>query len=400
MRTLRRFLLPIILVAVLVASIIVSVRPAPVRVDAAEITRGTLLVTVDEDGRTRVKDRYIVFSPLAGNMDRITLKAGDPITAGRTTVASIDPGDPALLDARAAAEAEARLKAAQAALDRASPQLEAALAASEFAESDFDRVAAAASSDGATEREVEDARLLVTIRRNEAKAAEFARQIAAFEVEQARAALLSTRADHRSADESGRFRIPAPITGRVLRILRDSAGVVATGTPLIEVGDTAQLEIEVDVLSADAVRVRPGHLVLIERWGGDAPLRGHVRVVEPSGYTKISALGVEEQRVDVIIDFADPPEERPGLADGYRVDARIIIAEESDAVLAPSGALFRHDGGWAVFLIEADRAKLRPVTVGRRNDRHAAIVDGLAPGDLVVEYPSDRVRDGVRLRRR
>lgn len=404
MRTIRRFLLPILVVVVLIGAAIVAAIPPAVPVDTAFAERGELLITIDEDGRTRVIDRYVVFAPLAGRMERIALKAGDPIRAGDMLITSIDPSDPALLDARTLAEAEARVRAAEAKLDRTGPERSAALSELEFAQDELARLQSLSEGAAASEQELDDARLRVSLALQSARAAEIAVQIAEFELEQARAALLRTSppADPK-ANPNGvtqRLEIPAPITGRVLRVLRDSAGVVAAGAPLIEVGDTTQLEVEVDVLSQDAIKINPGMPVRIERWGGDAVLKGRVRLVEPSGFTKVSALGVEEQRVNVIIDFVDPPEARQGLGDGFRVEARVVLSDAKDVVTAPSGALFRSDDGWGAFIVSDGRAVLKAVRLGRRGAERVEILGGIEPGDELVVYPSDRVEDGARVRAR
>jgi HlyD family secretion protein len=254
----------------------------------------------------------------------------------------------------------------------------------------------------ATAREVQEARTAVTMRSEAVRAATFARDIAAFEFEQAKAALIrslpSTSAEPDAGDQTGsQFRIVAPIQGAVLRVLRESAGFVAPGTPLLEIGDSTDLEIEVDVLSEDAVRIRPGARVLIEDWGGPRPIEARVRLIEPSAFTKISALGVEEQRVNVIIDFTDSMQGLPSLGDGYRVQARIVIDERENVLRVPTGALFRHGGKWAAFVASDGRAARRDVEIGQRNDTAAEVLRGLSLGDVVVMYPSDRVVDGVLL---
>lgn len=398
MARLRRIILPLVVLVLVVVGLVMSLRPRPAPVDLAPVTRGPLQVTVDDDGRTRVKERYVVSSPLAGRLARITYKAGEPVRAGRTPLAVIDPSDPALLDARAVAEAEARVRAAALAVERARTQIVAANAALEFATSELRRAQAAASRGGANEREVQDAQLSVTMRTEEARAAEFARQIAVFELAQAEAALVRTRPVEEGADaDAARLTILSPIDGRVLRVLRESAGFVSPGTPLVEIGDSADLEIEVDVLSPDAVRIAPGAAVHIENWGGPAALRGRVRLVEPSAFTKVSALGVEEQRVNVIIDFVDPPGARAGLGDGFRVQTRIVVSEAADVLKVPTGALFRRGDRWATFVEQNGRASLRLLEIGRRNHAEAEVLNGLSVGERVVVYPSDRVRDGVKL---
>ncbi|MCW5777640.1 MAG: HlyD family efflux transporter periplasmic adaptor subunit, partial [Phycisphaeraceae bacterium] len=366
----------------------------PVACDLAVVDRGAMTVTVDEEGRTRLKERYVVSAPLAGYVARITLKPGDPVAAGRTVLASISATDPSLLDERALAQAEAKVRSAEAAVSRAEAELAGARTEEELARARFERVRAAAESGAATPQEVEDERLLLRTSEFARDAARFALDVAGYDLEQARAGLVQHTGAVRG--DGAVFAVPSPISGKVLRVLHESAGVVVPGQPLVEVGSISDLEVEIDVLSDQAVRVRPGRRVSIERWGGAVPLAGVVRVVEPSGFMKVSALGVEEQRVNIIVDLIDAPET---LGDNFRVEARIAVWETASAVRVPVGALFRGpDGGWAVYAVEDGRSRRRAVTVGERSDRFAEVLDGLQPGTTVVIFPSDRVADGVRVR--
>ncbi len=407
MTTLLRRLPVALVAAALLGFIVYALWPRPVNVDMAEVVRGPLEVTVDEDGVTRIKEKYVVSAPLAGRMARVTLKEGDPVTAGETVLAAIYATPPSLLDPRTRAEAEARIRAAEAALDRARAEVAATSAAYELAQSELARVRAAAERQAATEKELEQAVAAEMMRRQELRAAEFARDIATFEVELAKAALM--HADEEQPDV--RFEIHAPVSGRVLRVLQESAAVVQPGTPLIEVGDPSDLEIVVDVLSRDAVAIRPGAPVIIEQWGGDQPLHGRVRVIEPAAFLKISALGVEEQRVNVIVDFTDlpapgndegdgegdgdPAASHSGLGDAYRIEARILVWSEPDVLKVPTGALFRHAESWAVYVVEDGKARRRDVTLGRRSGTEAQVVSGLSAGERVILYPSDQVSDGA-----
>lgn len=394
LQTIRRFTLPLILVAALAGAIVIGAMPRAVRVDLEPVTRGPIHVTVNEDGQTRVIDRYVVFSPLEGQLERIALKAGDAIIQGSTILARIDPSDPSLLDARTRAAAEARISAADAAVSRNEAQLSAARAEQEYAQTELSRITRADENSAASPLDRDRAELAVILRSQEVRSTEFALQIARFELEQARAALVEATPDDATRPS---FEIPAPINGRVLRVVRDSAGVITPGASILEVGDTTRLEVEVDVLSQDAVRVAPGDRAIIERWGGSDALEGRVRLVEPSGFTKVSALGVEEQRVLVIIDFVEPGAIRDRLGDGFRVDVRIVVDEEPDALLAPTGAVFPYRDGWATFAARGNRAELRPIIIGLRNDRHVQVLDGLTAADLVIVYPSDRVEDRARI---
>lgn len=368
--------------------------PAPVAVELAYVGRGSIRVTVDEDGRTRIRERYVVSAPLAGRLVRVRLKEGDEVVANETVVAAIDPADPGLLDPRARAEATARVNAADAGVLHAEAALTRAAAALELAQSELRSLREAGEGGAATALELERLAAAASMRRQDVRAAEFAREIARFELELARAALLRSGPD----SESWRFEIRAPASGRVLRVFQESAAVINPGAPLVEIGDPSDLELVVDVLSNDGVAIRAGAPVLLEHWGGGETLHGRVRLVEPAAFTKFSALGVEEQRVNVIIDFLDPPERRAGLGDGFRVEARIVVWEGDDVLRVPTGALFRHSQSWSVFVVDSGRVRVRDVQLGRRNPDLAQVLSGLNEGEAVVVYPSDRVREGARVR--
>jgi HlyD family secretion protein len=379
----------------LLALVVYAFLPKPVAVDIAPVRRGPMRLTIDQDGRTRVKDRYVVSAPLAGWLQRITLKPGDEVRASNTLIAVIEPADPMLLDERTRAQAEARLKAADSARSQAAAMLERARAAHTFARSELERLSQLVADKIAPQRELDNATAAERAAAQELKAAQFAAQIAEFEWEQAKAVLMTARPRSTQDAEHAKFEIHSPINGRVLRVFQESATVVQPGARLVAVGDPADLEVEVDVLSSDAVKIPPDAKVILEHWGGERPLLGRVRRVEPAAFTKVSALGVEEQRVWVIIDLTDPPESRGALGDGYRVEARIVIWENANALKVPSGALFRHHNGWAVFVVNGRRAELRPITIGRNNGLEAEVLSGLAESDRVIVYPGDKIRDGV-----
>lgn len=418
-----RRLLPILLALLLIAGLTYAFWPRPVPVDLGEVVQGDLEVTVDEEGKTRIKERYTVSAPLGGRLRRIELDPGDPVETGKTLLAVIEPNDPALLDKRELAEAEARVKAADASLSQATPRLEAARAALEYAQNEYRRKRTLQERHNITDSELEDAELLVRTRSEDLKAAQFAVQIAQFELEQAQAALVRSRPEatdgetvngaeigtSASEGESGaspgtntvpRIEIRSPITGRVLHVFQESAGVVTAGTSLIEVGNPEDLEIEIDVLSSDAVAIKPGAPVRLVHWGGEFPLSGDVRLVEPAAFTKVSALGVEEQRVDVVVDFTDPPEKRAALGDGYRVEARIVVWQGRDIIKVPASALFRQGDDWAVYRVIDERAVLTPIKLGHSNALEGEVLEGLALHDVVIVHPSDKVVDGVKVIRR
>jgi HlyD family secretion protein len=372
--------------------------PRPVTVDVATVRQAPLRVTVDEEGRTQVIDRYVVSAPVAGYAQRITLRVGDSVEQCQT-LAELEPLRSAVLDPRSRAEAEARVAAAQAAVLAAEQTARAAVADAQIAQKDFER-RKTLLADGRISREEHD-RAEAAARRAEAarRSSAFAVEVSRHELEAARTAL-----EHSAAQAAGealeRVAVQSPVAGRVLRLLRESEGVVASGQPLIELGDPGALEVVIEVLSADAVRIQPGMDVEFSRWGGPGFLHGKVRVVEPTGFTKISALGVEEQRVLVIADIVSPPEVWTRLGDGYRVEAAFILWEGEDVLQVPASALFRHVDGWAVFALDAGRARLRPIEVGHNNGFAAQILSGLAADDAVVAHPSDQIADGVRVRAR
>lgn len=404
----RRFLLVLLALAI-VAVIGYGLMPAPVDADVATVSRGAIRVTVDQDGKTRIRERYVVSAPLAGRLLRIDMDPGEAVVRGETVLASIEPRDPDLLDARAIAQAEARVKAAAANLQKMSTLMEETAAGQEYAEAELRRGRESRQQNPLAVSTSEVEERLATYRRQSALAdsARYAQEIARFELDQARAALLRSRPVADDAQEAGdenaaagevdngwNIIIRSPVDGRVLRVFQESAAVVNAGTRLLEIGDPRDLEVEIDVLSRDAVRIDAGAAVVLEHWGGDEALHGRVRLVEPSAKTKISTLGVEEQRVDVIVDIDDPPSE---LGDGFRVDARIVIAEADDVLKVPSSSLFRQGDDWAVFQVVDGVAQICQVDVGLQNGLEAEVLSGLDEGDQVVVHPSDEVAAGVKI---
>ncbi|TWT87690.1 putative efflux system component YknX [Pseudobythopirellula maris] len=385
----------------LLAGIAYSFRPSAHEVDLAVVERRGLRVTVDEDGKTRIREKYVVSAPLAGRLLRIDLDPGDTVVHDQTVLATIEPRDPELLDSRSIAQAEARVRGAEAALNQSEPMVRQAEIDQADAEADLARIRRVREKGGATEEAELDVQARFQRASEQLRSARYAGEIAAFELEQARAALLHSRPDSAGTEaEDWTFTIRSPVDGRVLRVFQESAAVVGAGASLLELGDPTDLEVEIDVLSSDAVKVSPGDRVLLEHWGGDAPLIGRVRLVEPAGFTKISTLGVEEQRVYVIVDLDAPPAERKALGDGFRVEARIVIDEVEDALVIPASALFRTGEGLAVFVDAEGVAEQRTVEVGRHNSLEAEVTAGLSEGESVVVHPSDQVEDGVAIRER
>ena len=370
-----------------------SFRPRPVPVDMAQIQRGALRVAVDEDGMTRVRERYVVSAPVAGRMQRVQLEAGDPVAANRTVIATFLPGTPALLDTRTRAETEARMKAAQAARDQARVALQRSRDDAAFSRSELDRHHQIAKFGGITEERLAAAELDVRTKDALVKAAELAQQRAEHELDAARAVLQQVVSGPSAS--AGALSLRSPVSGTVLRVLQESEAPVPAGTPLVEIGNPGQLEIVVDLLSTDAVKVQPKFRAHIEGWGGSAPLAGRVRLVEPAGFTRISALGVEEQRVNVLIDFDDPHGEARKLGDGYRVEVSIVIWERADVLKVPTSALFRQGDEWAVFTVRDATARQTMIRIGQRNAVEAEVLSGLGEGDLVIVHPGDTVLDGV-----
>ncbi len=396
-RRLTRWLTPLGAALLVVAALVWFFWPETMPVDLATVTRGPLVVSVEEDGRTRVMERYVISAPLAGNMLRVNLEAGDEVSAGQV-VAWITPRAADPLDPRAFAEAQARVSAARSAVQQAGAVVASREAELARAARDVDRLRPLVDAGAATQRELDDAVTAQRVAEQALEAAQFGQRIAEYELETAEAAAqrLSPQADPQ-ADTL--FAVEAPCDGRVLRVMQESETVVTPGTPILEVGDPSQLEVEVDVLSNDAVLIEPGARVELVRWGGGDVLPGRVRLVEPSGFTKISALGVEEQRVNVIIDFVNA-EGRHRLGDQFRVVARIVTWEADDVLQVPMGALFRSGDQWAVFRMAEGRAMLQPVAIGQMSTIAGQVLDGLAEGDQVVLHPSDRIEPGVRIEAR
>lgn len=395
-RSLRRSLVALIgLVGI--ASVVARLWPRRVPVDVAPVDMGRFELAVEEDGKTRVRERYAVSAPLQGRLLRIELDVGDPVSRG-DLLAAIVPTAPPLLDARSRMELRERVAAAEAGRDRADASLARAQVALREARADLERATRLADEGVLAEKELERTQFAADAREKEVAAAAFEREVAVHELEMARAALSQLREDPlaRAAEP---WEIRSPVAGRVLRVLNESEGFVSAGTSLLELGDAQDLEVVVDLLTSDAAQVSPGAGVRIDGWGGPV-LDGRVRLVEPGAFTKVSALGVEEQRVNVLVDITSPPELWASLGDGYRVDARITLLDRERELLVPAAALFRDAGRWAVYGVDDGRARKRFVTLGPRSERAAVVVEGLQRGDRVIVYPGDGIEDGRRVRER
>ncbi|GGD39769.1 efflux RND transporter periplasmic adaptor subunit [Sinisalibacter lacisalsi] len=372
-------------------------RPEYVPVDIATVTHAPLEVTVNADGMTRIKDVYEVSAPVSGQVLRSPVRIGDQVERGETVVARIEPGEPAFLDERARAQAAAALGQAQAALVLSEANLRAAEADMNNAQRQFDRIFSLHERGTASDSQLEQAEVALDLAAAQFDSALANRSMRESEVTAAEAVLIEPGAANSSGDESGDccITLTAPVSGQVLSITNESARMVAAGAPLLSIGPQNDLEITVNLLSTDAVRIAPGARAYVERWGGERALEAQVRKIEPAAFTKVSALGIEEQRVKVLLDFVTPAEERPALGHNFRVYLRIVEWRGEDVLRLPISALFRDGGDWAVFVVEDETARLTPVEIGRRNTEFAEVLGGIAEGARVITHPSDRVDDGV-----
>jgi HlyD family secretion protein len=377
------------IVAAVVAALIYGFQPQPVLVETSPVTRGPMRVTVEEEGRTRVTDRYVVSAPLAGYARRILLEEGDTVAQGQV-LTYLEPLRAPTLDPRTRAQTEAQVAAAQSAVAAARERVQAAQSDARYWESELARVEKLVKS-GDVARNRYD-RTVAEERRARAALSEAEQrvEVAEAELRAARAALQVTPA----ARTGETVAVRSPVSGRVLKLVRESEGVVNPGEPLLELGSVRSLEVVVELLSADAVKVRPGTRVIFTRWGGEQPLEGRVRIVEPLAFTKISALGVEEQRVNVLADITTAREEWSRLGAGYRVEASFILWEGQSVLQVPTSALFRYEDGWAVFVVEDGAARRRKVEIGHRNGMAAEVLGGLAENQRVITHPDSTIEEG------
>ena len=379
-----------------VALLIYGFWPQAILVEAVKVFKAPMTMTIEEEGRTRVIDRYVIAAPVSGVTCRVDLDVGDVVTQGETLL-SITPLDSEVLDSRSRAQAQARLAAAESALLAAIEQAYAAAEANKLAILELNRyeplLKQGSISRDQYDRTLNDANTTAAHKRT----ADFNVEVARYELEAAKA-VLEHGAQLKQDDTEERILVKSPINGRILKINRQCEGPVNMGEALLEVGDPAALEIEVDVLSADAVKIKPGMPVRFERWGGAQPLQGKVRAVEPVGFTKVSALGVEEQRVLIISDFTSPIEQWQQLGDGYRVEASFIIWHADDVLQIPASSLFRHNEAWAVYKIENNQARLQTVQIGKHNGLVAQVLQGLSVGDWLIDHPGNQVEDSRRVK--
>ncbi len=393
--TLRRLTIWGLLLLAVGAGIAYALWPRPVAVDLTVVERGDLTVSVDEEGETRIKDIYEVSTPVTGRVLRTEREAGDDVVANLTIIAQLQPIDPDFLDLRTEAEMQALLRAAEAGKALAEATVARAQAELTFAELDRSRVRRLAETQTASQKRLEEAELAYDTRKAELETAKATLDIRLHELERARTQLISPAELIQQRDTCACIPLLAPVDGKVLRVHKESEGVLPAGTVIAEVGDARNLEIVADLLSADAVKVKPGLKVIIDDWGGDIALGGLVSRVEPFGFTKVSALGIEEQRVNVVIELTDPPEIFSDLAHGFRVEVAVVLWEGTGVLVLPLTALFRSGEDWAVFAVENGQARTRKITIGRANGLSVEITGGLDEGETVVLHPGNHVTDGV-----
>lgn len=388
--------------ALLVLAVLVwAFMPTPLAVETATVTQGRFERAVQEDGKTRLLERYVISTPLTGRVARITLKQGDAVTANEV-VATLWPTEPALLDARARAEQLARIGALQAAVAKAQANQERAMAALAQARADFKRSNLLAQQGFVSSNQNESGQFNVRLREKELESSRQEAVVAQHELEQSRVTLQQFSQHLPVAKNAGQgpVEVKAPVAGKVLKVWQQSEGIVMAGTPLMELGDPTQLEVVVDILSEDAAQIKPGSPVHLANWGGPDVLDGQVRLIEPAAFTKVSALGVEEQRVNAVIDITSASEKWTTLGDGFKVDVRVLVQVVENAVKVPVSALFPVGSRSALFVLEGGRARQLEVEVAARNGVEAWVKTGLTPGTQVIIYPDTQLKEGSRVKTR
>lgn len=384
--------------ALFIIAIAYGFLPKPVHVDVVKASRMPMMVTIEEEGRTRVKDRFVISSPVSGFMRRISFDVGDAVIKGQK-VAEIEPLRSDALDPRSYASAQAAVSASEAALRAAEENASAALAEEEYAKANLDRTIKLLQA-GYTSQDIMDKSQSDAKRANANRlAAESRVKVARSELDRARAALREFGAGT-SVSMSNITIVHSPVSGRILKIHKKSEGAVISGEPLVDIGNPNKLEVEIEVLSEYAVKIKQGMPVLFERWGGEQILSGKVRIVEPAGFTKISSLGVEEQRAFVIADIISMPESWQRLGDGYRVEARFIIWEGKDVLQVPASSIFRKGDKWALFSVKNNRAVERQVEIGQRTGLTVEILSGISEGDIVIAYPDESIKERTRIKQK
>ena len=384
--------------ALAAATFLYALMPDPILVDTTVIEKQPLKVTVDEEGETRIREIYVVSAPIGGKVLRSPLDVGDDVVKDKTLAAVIQPEAPSFLDYRRRRELEAAVSAAEASIIFTESQIRRATSELEFARNELERTRSLASRGTVSQRSLEQAKMEVDVREAALSQAKANLELRKRELESAKARLIGP--DQADDPDGGRVEVMAPESGRVLKIHKESEQVVQSGEPLVEIGNPHEIEIVVDLLSTDAVKVKPGAEALVEDWGGEGILKAKVRRVDPAGFTKVSALGIEEQRVNTILDITDPPEKWEDLGHDFRVFVRITVWQSDSTLTVPLSAMFRRNNQWAVFRLEDGAAKLTPLEIGRLGAERAQVLEGLSPGDRVLLHPSDRVLDGAAIRER
>ncbi|MCP3673800.1 MAG: HlyD family efflux transporter periplasmic adaptor subunit [Gammaproteobacteria bacterium] len=398
-----KFILKIILSLGAISLLIYAFIPERVKVDIIEVTKGDLLITMEGEGKTRIHDIYVVSTPIDGRITRIDSEPGDLVIAGKTIIANMYPANPQFLDKRSEIQAKADVEGARAALALANSRVKQAKAQLEFDLLDFKRTEELFKKHTVSQAGLERAELRLKTLRAELETAESNQQVMISRLEAAKARLLQpeeTEITTSITEADCQICIHSPVDGRVLRILHKSESIVPVGTPLVEIGNPSDLEINIEMLSTNAVRVNVGDEALIKRWGGTEDINAQVRVIEPSGFTKISALGVEEQRVNVILSFTDPRDKWQTLGDAFRVEAAIIIERADNVLKIPLSSLFRQNELWSVFKVIDGTVVLQEVQVGQRNDRFAEIINGLSIGEKIITHPGNNVEEGIGVEQR
>ena len=394
-----RHVLTIAAVLLVAGALAAAFWPKPTMVDMGAVTRGTMRLTIDEEGRTRVRNAYVVSTPVAGQLQRVRVQPGDPVERGKTIVAHMRPSNPAALDVRTREQAFAAVNAAEAALRVARADLNAALANRDLAQTELARTEQLVERGISTDAALDRARQTARVAEANVDTAKAAISMRVAEIANAQAQLIGFDDPRLAAaigTASNDIPLHAPADGRILRVMQQSETSLPAGAPIMEIGNVeSDLEVVVDLLSTDAVQVSIDDPVIIADWGGSGELTGNVIRVDPFGVTQFSALGVEEQRVNAVIAFASPPEDYAGLGHGFRVETRIIVWQSEDTLIVPASALFRSRGSWAVFVVENDIATLRTVEIGPNNGIEAQVISGLAEGDRVVLYPSSGLSEGM-----
>jgi HlyD family secretion protein len=375
----------------LIALVAWGLWPKPIIIETGAAARSALTVRVSEEGKTRVRNRYVVAAPVAGKMRRVPLKPGDEVKAGNTLLTAIEPATSPLLDPRARTQAEAVVSMREASRKQAEETLEARRAALKMADADRDRMRSVTRAGTLSDSDRDKMEADASMKAAEVRAAEFSLQVIDYELAQARAAL--ERPD--SVTAGNLVEVKSPVSGRVLKVMQESEMVVAPGTQILEIGDPADIEIEAEILSRDAVAIKAGDSVEVEQWGGENPLKGRVRRVEPAAFTKISALGVEEQRVIVLSDLIEMPDAAKTLGDRYRVEVRVAVWHSDDVLVVPAGALFREGNAWKTYVLKDGAAKLTSIEAGHSDGRFTEILSGITAGDEVLLHPPDTVKDGT-----